>query len=96
MPKTVNINIAIELTGDEFEEAAQMVALKPAYDQIVAALEAAGVKFTPSLGSGSKRTRPAAATANGKPRGRPRKQTGTVTVTPLPPADILDDLEPAA
>lgn len=45
MPKVMNINIAIELSSDEWEEAEQKVALKPARDQFVAALNAAGIQF---------------------------------------------------
>lgn len=94
MPRVMHIGVSVDLPNDEWEDARQKIALKPIYDEFVAALTAAGIKFTSSLNSSSLRTK--AAPAN---NGKPRKQTGTVT--PLPPAvnsgsDILDDLEPAA
>jgi hypothetical protein len=97
MAKTMNISVVVDFTGDVWEASAQTAALKPIYDQFVAALDTAGVHYTASIDPGTTRAkRTPAAPANGKPRGRPRKQTGVVTAAPAPNSETTtDDLEAA-
>ena len=83
MAKTMHITVATEFTGDEFEQATQLVALKPIYDQLKAGLDAAGVKCTPEMKSVTARAK----AVTRKPRG-PNKPK----VAPASVAATSDDL----
>ena len=90
MAKTMHITVATEFTGDEFEQATQLVALKPIYDQLKASLEAAGVKATSSMKSVVARAARGSKTPyTGKPRGR------KPNVAPVPAPATSEDLEAA-
>ena len=82
----MNINVAIELPANEWEEAEAKVALKPIYDQLVTALNSAGVKFQPSLDTATTRakTAPTGAKRGRKPKGQPAP---TFPTSPPPDED---------
>jgi hypothetical protein len=90
MATTMHITVATEFSGDEFERATQLVALKPIYDQLTAGLDAAGVKYTSSMKSVAARApRGSKAAYTGKPRGR------KPNAAPTPPPATSEDLEAA-
>ena len=91
MAKTMHITVATAFTGDEFEQATQLVALKPIYDQLTAALDVAGVKYTSSMKSVAERAPRGSKTPyTGKPRGR--KPNSATPPTPVTTDATSDDL----
>lgn len=94
MARTMHITVATEFTGDEFEQATQLVALKPIYDQLTAALDVAGVKYTSAMKSVAARApKGSKAAYTGKPRGR--KPNSATAPAPVTTDATSNDLEAA-
>ena len=85
MPKVMNINIAIELPSDEWEEAAHKVALRPVVNECLKSLNEAGIVFTSVMSTGETRAKTA---PTGAKRGRkPKAPPPPVIVTAGPDED---------
>jgi hypothetical protein len=82
MPKVMTIVVAIEFPSDEWEEAAQKVALKPLVEKFTADLNTAGVSFEINTTTSDVKGK-----GPGAKRGRKPKLPavpGTTPVTPEP------------
>ncbi len=83
MSKVMHITVTIELPDDEWNEAAQKVALKPAWDAFATALTEAGIQFKGSMDTVSVRAK-RAKTATSTTRGR-RPRIAAVQGADVPP-----------
>jgi hypothetical protein len=60
--------IALELSGDQFAAADELLKFKPAWDTFTGALKTAGVKHTAKLDGGEMRAKPGRPVGYRKPR----------------------------